>query len=130
MGGRTSGSHPTASWAKGTDLRWGIQTPIRRLNPITVDGYPPPGTSTANSQQAATLWFHDHTLGATRINVYAGMAAFYLLRDSWDDGQGGTGKLPGGPYEREIAIQDRQFNTNGQLIFPDSLAAMGLNGCP
>ncbi len=35
-----------------------------------------------NSQPATTLWFHDHALGMTRINVFAGLAAFYLLRDS------------------------------------------------
>jgi len=75
-----------------------------------------------NGQDAATLWFHDHTLGATRLNVYAGLAAFYLLRDpaTMDTGVPATGGLPAGDYEIEIAIQDRMFDTNGQWLFPDA----------
>ena len=78
-----------------------------------------------NDQEAATLWFHDHTLGATRINVYAGLAAFYFLRDpsSLDTGIPAAGGLPAGNYEIELAIQDRMFDTNGQLYFPN----LGIN---
>jgi len=86
-----------------------------------------------NSQDATTLWFHDHTLGATRLNVYAGLAAFYFLRD-WTqecpDLPGGPNDvtvqepLPGGAKtykpEIEIVIQDRMFDTNGQWFFPDA----------
>ncbi|MGE5223745.1 MAG: multicopper oxidase family protein [Omnitrophica WOR_2 bacterium] len=83
-----------------------------------------------NEQEAATLWFHDHTLGATRINVYAGLAAFYLLRDEFDTGLPDNPLgLPAGPYEREIAIQDRQFDENGQWLFPDG-DPDGENGPP
>ncbi|HWQ56532.1 MAG TPA: hypothetical protein VN442_22790, partial [Bryobacteraceae bacterium] len=55
-----------------------------------------PGTATfqyANDQRAATLWYHDHTLGMTRLNVYAGPAGFYLLR--LGPGDLPTGVLPG-----------------------------------
>ncbi len=72
-----------------------------------------------NTQEPATLWFHDHTMGGTRLNVFAGLAAFYLLRGNGDDGVAGPGKLPAGLQEVEIAIQDRQFDTTGQLLFPD-----------
>ncbi|MCL4559299.1 MAG: multicopper oxidase [Chloroflexi bacterium] len=83
-----------------------------------------------NEQEATTLWFHDHTLGATRLNVYAGMAAFYVLRDEFDTGLPNNPLgLPAGAYEREIAIQDRQFDANGQWLFPDGYPA-GLNGAP
>lgn len=80
-----------------------------------------------NSQEAATLWYHDHALGATRLNVYAGLAGFYFLRD-WtnerNDLPGGPSPNSGGPdKEVEIVIQDRMFDTNGQWLFPD----MGLN---
>jgi spore coat protein A len=87
-----------------------------------------------NSQEAATLWFHDHALGLTRLNVYAGLAGFYFLRDSGEDalhlpGWSGDGKVReldpttgtlGTPYlpEIEIAIQDRMFDQNGQLYMP------------
>jgi FtsP/CotA-like multicopper oxidase with cupredoxin domain len=74
-----------------------------------------------NGQQATTLWFHDHTLGITRINVYSGLAAFYLIRDQYDTGLANNPlRLPAGNYEVELMVQDRQFDTNGQLIWPDS----------
>ncbi len=75
-----------------------------------------------NGQDAATLWFHDHTLGVTRLNVYAGLAAFYLLRDpaTMDTGVPAPGGLPAEDYEIEIVIQDRMFDTNGQWFFPDA----------
>jgi spore coat protein A len=83
-----------------------------------------------NAQEAANIWFHDHALGATRTNVYAGIAAFWLIRDQFDTGTVGTGlNLPAGPQEIELAIQDRQFDTNGQWLFPDGYPA-GLNGPP
>jgi FtsP/CotA-like multicopper oxidase with cupredoxin domain len=84
-----------------------------------------------NTQEAATLWFHDHVLGETRLNVYRGLAGFYLLRDSnsMDTGNPAPGGLPAGDYEIEIAVQDRQFDTSGQLLFPDGFPA-GLNGGP
>jgi len=68
-----------------------------------------------NSQEPGTLWFHDHALGATRTNVYSGLAAFYFIRAPNKE----PANLPSGPYEIEMAIQDRQFDTNSQLFFPD-----------
>jgi FtsP/CotA-like multicopper oxidase with cupredoxin domain len=83
-----------------------------------------------NAQPATTLWFHDHVLGITRLNNYAGLAAFYLIRDSYDTGIAGAGlNLPAGPYEIELCVQDRQFDTNGQWLFPAGNQA-GLNGTP
>jgi spore coat protein A, manganese oxidase len=84
-----------------------------------------------NDQRAATMWYHDHTLGMTRANVYAGPAGFYLLRGGPADAVGGTlpGPAPalGDPpgtryYEIPIAIQDRSFNSDGSLFYPDSRA--------
>ncbi len=83
-----------------------------------------------NGQEATTLWYHDHALGATRLNVYAGLAGFYFLRDQYDTGVPGQGlNLPAGNQEIEIVIQDRMFDTNGQWLFPDS-ANPGPNGPP
>ncbi|GAA6526373.1 multicopper oxidase [Intrasporangium sp. DVR] len=103
---------------------------------------PEPGTQTSqypNDNRPSTLWFHDHALGMTRLNVYAGPAGFFLLRDgSGGDGPirdartGGRGTLPGPAprrtdppqgrpyYEIPIAIQDRSFNSDGSLFYPDS----------
>jgi spore coat protein A len=69
-----------------------------------------------NTQEAATLWYHDHALGATRLNVYSGLAGFYILTDKAHQPAG----LPSGPYERAMVIQDRSFDVNGQLYFPAS----------
>lgn len=71
-----------------------------------------------NDQEAATLWYHDHALGITRLNVYAGLAGFYLLRDDNESMLTEGGVLPGGPYEIEIVIQDRMFEETGALFYP------------
>jgi len=85
-----------------------------------------------NTQPATTLWFHDHALGITRLNVFSGLAAFYLVRDEYDTGKAGNPlRLPTGKYEIELLIQDRLFDTDGQLRFPDgSNTAADLNGPP
>jgi spore coat protein A len=72
-----------------------------------------------NDQQAATLWYHDHALGITRLNVYAGMAGYYLLRDERDTGKPDNPLgLPAGQYEVPVVIQDRMFTADGQLYYP------------
>jgi bilirubin oxidase len=72
-----------------------------------------------NNQRAGTLWYHDHTLGMTRANVYAGPAGFYLLRGG-PAGAPLQGTLPSGEFEIPVVIQDRSFNQDGSLFFPDS----------
>ncbi|MCF6157655.1 MAG: multicopper oxidase family protein [wastewater metagenome] len=72
-----------------------------------------------NNQEAATLWFHDHALGITRLNVYAGLAAFYIIRDDNEDELIADGFLPTFPYEVPVLIQDRMFYPNGSLAYPD-----------
>ena len=67
-----------------------------------------------NRQPAATLWYHDHALGITRLNVYAGLAGFYLIRDS----QERKLNLPKDSYEIPLLIQDRSFNPDGSLFYP------------
>lgn len=72
-----------------------------------------------NDQEATTLWYHDHALGITRLNVYAGLAGFYLLRDQHDTGEpDGPLGLPTGPYEIPLVIQDKMFNWDGTLAYP------------
>jgi FtsP/CotA-like multicopper oxidase with cupredoxin domain len=84
-----------------------------------------------NAQEATTLWFHDHTLGIVRLNVYAGLEAFYFIRDSRDTGLGNNPiTLPSGNQEAELLLADRQFDTNGQLYFPASDNPANLNGPP
>jgi spore coat protein A len=85
-----------------------------------------------NTQEAGPLWFHDHLLGGTRVNVYAGLAGAYLLTDpglTLPTGMTATG-LANGPATEggneltiPLVLQDRMFDTSGQLYFPD----IGLN---
>ncbi|MEI5906918.1 multicopper oxidase [Bacillus spongiae] len=69
-----------------------------------------------NEQQPATLWYHDHSLGVSRLNVVAGLSGFYLLRDPNNQIEP---LLPKGPFEIPLVIQDRSFNKDGTLFFPN-----------
>jgi len=95
-----------------------------------------------NDEPSTALWFHDHTLGMTRLNVYAGPAGFWVIRDSQNSGDTGLqeGTMPspataeGESFEvtnvekrneyREIPIliQDRTFNEDGSLFYPGDRA--------
>lgn len=68
-----------------------------------------------NEQRGMTLWYHDHTMGITRLNVYAGMTGFYLIRDD----QERSVNLPDGEYDIPIMLSDRSFNDDGSLNYPD-----------
>jgi spore coat protein A, manganese oxidase len=78
-----------------------------------------------NDQEAATLWYHDHALGITRLNVYAGLAGYYLMTDENEMTLQSNGKLPAATYDIGLAIQDRMFTTNGQLYFPSAPEVSG-----
>jgi spore coat protein A len=69
-----------------------------------------------NEQEPAIIWFHDHTLGATRLNVYAGLAGGYLITDPGDASV--PSNLPG-PIP--LILQDRMFDKQGQLFFPSGI---------
>ena len=70
---------------------------------------------------ASLRWFHDHGMGTTRLNVFAGLAAGYLIRDAFDTGtEPNPIGVPGGAYEVPLVIQDRQFNADGTLLYPVS----------
>jgi spore coat protein A len=68
-----------------------------------------------NSQRGGTLWYHDHTHGITRLNIYAGLAGNYFLRDDTEYELTGKGVLPHIDHENELTIQDRWFTDDGQL---------------
>ena len=102
-----------------------------------------PGSATfdyPNDMRATTLWYHDHSLGITRLNVYAGPAGFYLIRGGpgdmvLDSRTGLPASLPGPApkstdrnidkknyREIPIVIQDRSFFADGSLAYPDNRA--------
>ncbi len=73
-----------------------------------------------NAQQATTLWYHDHALGLTRLNVGSGLAGFYLIRAPETADDKVAALLPTGKYEMPLVIQDRSFNTDGSFNYPSS----------
>jgi len=93
-----------------------------------------------NENRACTVWYHDHSLGLTRQNVYAGPAGFFIIRGGAsgdaavvDTRTNAPAALPGpspkyGSLDTSrcrdipIAIQDRSFNVDGSLFYPDSRA--------
>jgi spore coat protein A, manganese oxidase len=94
---------------------------------VTPNGFGPGETQTvvypnqAPQQSARLMWFHDHAMGATRLNVFAGLAGGYILRDEHDTGtEPNPIGIPGGQYEIPLVIQDRQFNPDGTFLYPVS----------
>lgn len=95
--------------------------------PMRHDGHPDfqfsPGANDTyrfpNPQRAAMLWYHDHSLGLTRLNVYMGLAGAYILRDAFETNL----RLPSGKYEMPLVIMDRDFNPDGSLKYQSSWAS-------
>lgn len=67
-----------------------------------------------NVQQASTIWYHDHALGITRLNVFAGLAGYFLIVDDLERSLG----LPEGNYDIGLCVQDKMFNPDGTLAYP------------
>ncbi len=92
--------------------------------PAGSDGYPEewfePGSSAVyhypNGQDAATLWYHDHAMGITRLNVYAGLIGAYLVRDPEEQALG----LPSSECDLPLILCDRLIAKDGQLYYPVS----------
>lgn len=114
----------TPSFSDGEPNSW--FTPHKKIKGLT---YVSNKYAYPNGQGATTLWFHDHVLGVTRLNVFAGQAGFYFIRGEPETSV--SPPLPKGEFEIEMLIADRQFDTNGQLFFPDgNPLTAGLNGPP
>lgn len=86
------------------------------------DGHPEawitPGNSQnvqyPNNQPAATLFYHDHAMGITRLNLMMGLAGFYLVHDPEEEHLG----LPSGKYDIPVVLQDRILDPTGQFAYP------------
>lgn len=101
-------------------------------NPAVDMGYTQNQTQTVwygNEQRAGLLWYHDHGMGNTRLNVWAGLAGAYVVRDDFDTGDGnnkfglpfGDGSANPGQYEVPLVFQDRAFvnsATSGDMLYP------------
>src|SRR5512135_1908120 len=118
------GGHTTAAY-DGTPQQWftnrGQVGPDFVSNPFVYD----------NSQQAGTIWYHDHAIGVTRLNVYAGLAGFYIIHDQNEQNlttqPGATATplpLPAEKFDVPLAIQDRMFTAPG-VTGPNDPAGLG-----
>ena len=73
-----------------------------------------------NDQSARLMWYHDHAVGITRLNAYAGVASAYLLTDpAVESVLVGSGAFPS--QEIPLVFQDKVFDPvrPGQLWYPD-----------
>ncbi len=68
------------------------------------------------------LWYHDHAMGINRLNIYAGLAGLFIVRDDTEDAL----KLPSGKFEIPLVLCDRLLDRDHQLYYPDS----GIAGAP
>lgn len=75
-----------------------------------------------NRQEAALLFYHDHTMGLNRLNIYAGLFGLVAVRDEMEEGL----KLPRGEFEIPLVLCDRWLDPHGQLYYPVS----GIPGAP
>lgn len=84
-------------------------------NVFTGSGYPGSRYTYDNGQQESTIWFHDHALGITRLNVYAGLAGIWEITDPANPPLATMPKFP--DYDIPFIIQDRSFDTNCEIFY-------------
>jgi spore coat protein A len=77
-----------------------------------------------NDQSARLMWYHDHALGITRLNAYAGLASAYIIRDDFENALIARKIIPSGAQEVPLVIQDKTF------IGPGGNAEFGGRGNP
>ncbi|OVA14535.1 Multicopper oxidase [Macleaya cordata] len=66
-----------------------------------------------NFQQPGNLWYHDHAMGLTRVNLLAGLLGSYIIRHP--DLEGPLGLPSGDEFDRTVVIFDRSFRTDGSI---------------
>ena len=122
----------TAARFDGTPMQWWTADGVRG------EDYKTDTFRYGNDVPATLLWYHDHTMGATRFKPYLGLAAAYVLYDDVDDIVNGTITVNGpdrdsrgrlikhvqkvpkgyGVYHLPLVLQDKQFNADGTLFYP------------
>lgn len=103
----------------GTPHQWitpaGEDTPYPKgVSVRNVPDMPDPGDGSqtffyTNQQSARLMFFHDHSYGLTRLNVYGGEAAGYLIRDQVEQDLIDRGVIPSGNSEIPLIIEDKTF---------------------
>ncbi|MHA6795249.1 multicopper oxidase domain-containing protein [Pseudonocardia bannensis] len=87
----------------------GYASDITRPGQVKTYRYP-------NTQDARTLWYHDHGVHHTAENAYMGLAAQYHLVDPLEQSL----PIPKGDYEAPLILTDKIFNSNGEFIYDDN----------
>jgi FtsP/CotA-like multicopper oxidase with cupredoxin domain len=87
---------------------------LRGASAVNVpDMYDPgPGAMTyyfPNGQSARQMWYHDHTVGMTRLNVYAGLVSLYTLTDAVEKDLISRGVLPDADHTIPLVLDDKTF---------------------
>ena len=102
----------TPWFSDGTPFQWFTPTGTHGVSFMNVPGFPvPPGTGAyyyPNDQSARLVWYHDHAIGITRLNAYAGIASAFIITDDFEANLVSSGLLPdlvGIP----LVIQDKGF---------------------
>ncbi|XP_022882039.1 multicopper oxidase LPR2-like [Olea europaea var. sylvestris] len=66
-----------------------------------------------NFQHPGTLWYHDHAMGLTRVNLLAGLLGAYIIRDPNVEA---PLRLPcDEEFDRPLVVFDRSFRTDGSI---------------
>lgn len=69
----------------------------------------------ANQQEEATMFYHDHSIGMTRLNFYAGLSGFLAIQDPQSHLSRSFDRF----HDIFLSIADRSFNEDGSLFYPD-----------
>lgn len=68
-----------------------------------------------NYESGRAMWYHDHVHHHTSTNAYFGQAGGYIIHDPNEDSLG----LPSGQYDVPLAIVDKIYQSNGDLVSPE-----------
>src|SRR6056297_192948 len=68
------------------------------------------------NNRPGTYWFHPHPDKITGPQVYYGLAGMFIVEGEYPD-------LPTGEYDMPLILQDRQFDADNQLVYPDDRMA-------
>jgi spore coat protein A, manganese oxidase len=69
-----------------------------------------------NTQDARTLWYHDHGVHITATNAYMGLAAQYIMHDPIERAL----PIPHEPYDVPLVLKDVMFHETGELLIDDN----------
>ena len=108
-GGPHSWFDPGGEYGESVELENEPENIYKIVNPSLAEGqaeyfYP-------NNQGARLMWYHDHALGTTRLNAYAGLASAYVMTDDYERDLTISYNLPGplDPRTHYLVFQDKTF---------------------